>query len=221
MATRRTNNSTGNLDCGVLIFIKNVVTYSPLSTQHLSFLDPSSDCLAITVKIKGALPIHLFNLYVPPILSSSSDSRPKSFPPFLLSSSPTTYIFSDFNCHHSSWESHSPENQLGKDLFDWLLSSDLLPLSNPDHHTFLHRTTGNRSSTDLSLASTPMAFKRTWQTLPDLGSDHLSISTIPTSPLINSIPRPPSCNHNESRWDNYLTYIDTHFPPPPSFATFF
>ena len=137
-------------------------------------------------------PIHLFKVYVPPIRSFSSDSRPKSFSPFLLPSSPTTYIFGDFNSHHSSWDSHSPKDQLGKDLFDWLLSSDLLPLNNPEHHTLLHRTTGNRSSPDLSLVPARIASKCTWQTLPDIGLDHFPISiTIPTCPLINSIHHPP------------------------------
>ena len=67
-----------------------------------------------------------------------------------------------------------------------------------------------------------MAFKCTWQTLPDLGSDHLLISiTIPTFPLFNSISRPPSFNYNNARWENYLTYIDTHCPAllPLIFAT--
>ena len=38
--------------------------------------------------------------------------------------------------------------------------------------------------------------------------------TIAIFPLINSIHRPPSFNYNKACWDNYLTYIDTHFPPP-------
>ena len=210
MTRRGTTNSTGNLGGGVLILVKNGLSYTSLSTQSLSSLDPSSDYLAIAVKIKGAAPIHLFNVYVPPIRSSSSDSRPKSFSPF-LPSSPTTYIFGDFNSHHSSWDSHSPEDHSGKDLFDWLLSSDLLPLNNPEHHTLLHCATGNRSSPDLSLVPARLASKCTWQTLPDLGSDHLPISiTIPTSPIINSFHRPPSFNYNKARWDEYLTYIDTH-----------
>ena len=193
MTWKRTTNSTGNLGGGVLILGKNGLTYTSLSTQSLSSLDPSSDYLAITVKIKGASPIHLFNVYVSPIRSSSSDSRPKSFSLFLLPSSPTTHIFGDFKSHHSSWDSHSLEDQSGKELFDWLLSSDLLPLNNPEHHTLLHRATGNQSSPDLSLVPAQIASKCTWQTLPDLGSDHLPISiTIPTSPLINSIHRPPS-----------------------------
>ena len=187
---RRTTISTGNPGSGVLILVKNGLTYTSLSTQSLSSLDPSSDYLAITIKIKGASPIHLFNVYVSPIRSSPSDSRPKFFSPFLLPSSPTTYIFGNFNGHHSSWDFHSPEDQSGKDLFDWLLSSDLLPLNNPEHHTQLHRATVNRSSPDLSLVPAQIASKCTWQTLPDLGSDHLPIS-IPTSSLFNSIHRPP------------------------------
>ena len=93
-----------------------------LHTIPLPF-DPSSVYLAIAVKIKGASPIHLFNVYVPPI-RSSSDSRPKSFSPFLLPSSPTTYIFGDFNSHDSSYDSHSPEDQSGKQRC--LIGSSLL-----------------------------------------------------------------------------------------------
>ena len=220
MTRKGTTNSTGNLGGGVLILVKTGLSYTLLSTQSLYSLDPSSDYLAITVKIKEAPPIHLFNVNVPRIRSSSSDSLPKSFSPFLLPSSPTTYIFGDFNSHHSFWDSHSPEDQSGKELFDWLLSSDLLPLNNPEHHTLLHCATGNRPSPDLSLVPARIASKCTWQTLPDLGSDHLPISiTIPTSPLINSFHRPPSFNYNKARWDDYLTYIDTHCPTPSNFTT--
>ena len=121
MTRRGTTISMGNLGGGVFILVKNDLTYTSLSTQSLSSLYPSFDYLAITVKIKGASSTHLFNVYVPPIHSSSSDSHPKSFSPFLLPSSFTTYIFGNFNSHHSSWDSHSPEDQSGKDLFDWLL----------------------------------------------------------------------------------------------------
>ena len=161
MTRRGTTISTGNLGGGLLMLVKNGLTYSSLSTQSFSSLDPSSDYSAITLKIKGASPIHFFNIYVHRIRSSSSDSRPKSFSPFLLPSSPTTYIFGDFNGHHSSWDSYSPKDQSGKDLFDWFLSFDLLPLNNPEHHTLLHRATGNRSFPDLSLVPDQIASKCT------------------------------------------------------------
>ena len=103
-----------------------------------------------------------------------------------------------------------------------LIGSSLLIfyLYNPEHHTLLHRATGNISSPDLSLVPARINSKCTWQTLPDLGSDNLPISiTIPISPLINSFHRPPSFNYNKSRWDDYLTYIDTHCPTPSNFTT--
>ena len=65
MTKRETTVSTGNLGDGVLILVKNGLTYNLLSTQLLSSLDPSSDYLAITVKIKGASPIHLFQCLCP------------------------------------------------------------------------------------------------------------------------------------------------------------
>ena len=73
MTRRGTTDSTENL---------GNLTYSPLSTQHLSSLDPSSTYLAIAVKIKGASPIHLLNIYVTPICSFFC-----GFSPFLLPSS--------------------------------------------------------------------------------------------------------------------------------------
>ena len=38
--------------------------------------------------------------------------------PQILALNPFT---DDFNDHHSSWDSHTQEDQSGKDLFDWLL----------------------------------------------------------------------------------------------------
>ena len=65
-----------------------------------------------------------------------------------------------------------------------------------------------------------MVSKCTWKILLDLGSDHLPISiTIPTFPLISSISRSPSFNYNKARCYEYLSYIDTHCPPPSSFTT--
>ena len=65
-----------------------------------------------------------------------------------------------------------------------------------------------------------MVSKCTWRTLPNLVSDHLPISiTISTFPLINSISHSPSSNYNKAHWDKYLSYINTHCPPPSSFTT--
>ena len=85
MTRRRTTNSTGNLGGGVLILVKTGLSYILLSTQSLSSFDPSSDYLAIAVKIKGAPPIHLFSTSMsllsaplPPTLSQNP-SHPFSY----------------------------------------------------------------------------------------------------------------------------------------------
>ena len=77
MTRRGTTISTRNLGGGVLILVKSGLTLTSLSTQSLSSLDPSSDYLSITVKIKGASPTHLFNV---------------SYPLFFLRLSPKTLL---------------------------------------------------------------------------------------------------------------------------------
>ena len=85
----------GNLGGGVLILVKNGLTYFSLSTQSLSSLNPSSDCLAITVKIKGASPItfsmsmSLLSALLSPILALNP-SHPSAYQnPLPLTSSAT------------------------------------------------------------------------------------------------------------------------------------
>ena len=131
MTRRETTNSTGNLGGGVLILVKKGLTYTSLSTQSLSSIDPSSNYLAIAVKIKGASPIYLFNVYVPPIRSSSSDSRPKSFSPFLLPSSPPLTSLATLTAIiHPGIPTHQKTNQVKICLIgSSLLISSLLYLS--------------------------------------------------------------------------------------------
>ena len=213
MTRRGTINSTGNLGGGVLILVKNGLSYTSLSTQSFSSLDPSSNYFAIAVKIKGAPHIHLFNVYVPPIRSSlaQNPSHPFSYhhPLPLTSLATLTAII------HPGTRTHRKTIQAKI----CLIGSSLL--------IFYLLTTPNTTpyytvppETALSLVPARIASKCTRQTLPDLGSDHLHISiTIPTSPLINSIHHLPSFNYNKARWDNYLTYIDTHCPTPSNFTT--
>ena len=84
MTRRGTTNSTGNLGGGVLILVKNGLSYTSLSTQSLSSLDPSSDYLAIAVKIKGAAPyifstsMSLLSAPLPPTLAQNP-SHPFSY----------------------------------------------------------------------------------------------------------------------------------------------
>ena len=61
------------------------------------------------------------------------------------------------------------------EVFDWVLSSDLLPLNDPDTPTLLHRSSGSRSSPDISFAPSILALSCSWEVIQNLGSDHLPI----------------------------------------------
>ena len=81
MTRRGTTDFTGNLGGGVLILVKNGLTFSPLSTQHLFSLDPNSNCLAITVRIKKANLCTFLMFFLTPVLNSF---QPSSYHLFLL-----------------------------------------------------------------------------------------------------------------------------------------
>ena len=83
----------------------------------------------------------------------------------------------------------------GEEVFDWVISSDLLPLNDPDTPTLLHRSSGSRSSPGISFAPSSLALSCSWEVLQDLGSDHLPILlSIPLSPVFYPNERPPSFN---------------------------
>ena len=81
----------------------------------------------------------------------------------------------------------------GEEVFDWVISSDLLPLNDPNTPTLLHCSSGSRSPPDISFAPSSLALSCSWEVLQDLGSDHLPILlSIPLSRYFapTSVPLP-------------------------------
>ena len=100
-----------------------------------------------------------------------------------------------------------------EEVFDLVISSDLLPLNDPDTPTLLYRSSGIRSSPDISFALSSLALSCSWEVLQDMGSDHLPILlSIPLSPAYRPNERPPSFNFQKARWDDFASYIDSHCP---------
>ena len=148
-----------------------------------------------------------------PIRSSPTDGRTDSFFPSILSSSRNLFILGDFNCHHPLWDSRVTSNPRGKEVFDWVISSDLLPLNDSDTPTLLHCSSSSRSSPDISFAPFSLALSCSWEVLQDLGSDHLPILlSIPLSPVFRPNDCHPSYNFQKARWDGFASYIDSHCP---------
>ena len=183
---------------GVIIFVRQGLSFSELSTSSLSLPNPYSDYVGVNISLNNSSLVSFPNLYAPPIRSSPTDGRTDSLSPSILSSYRNLFILGDFNCHHPLWDSRGTSDLRGEKVFDWVISSDLLPLDDPDTPTLPHRSSGSRSSPDISFAPSTLAFSCSWEVLQDLGSDHLPILlSIPLSPVFRPNERPlPSIFRN-------------------------
>ena len=207
------SSDTTHTSGGVVIFVRQGLSFSELSTPSLSSLDPYSDYVGINISLNNSSSLSFLNVYAPLIRSSPTDGRTDSFSPSIFPSSRNLFILGHFNCHHSLWNSRVTSDSRGEEVCDWVISSDLLPLNDPDTPTLLHRSSGSRSSPDISFASSSLALSCSWEVLQDLGSDHLPILlSIPLSPVFRPNERPPSFNFQKACWDWFASYIDSHCP---------
>ena len=94
-----------NTGGGVLTLIHSDQAFSPGSVSSLSSKDPYSDYICAIVLFSNHSPLQFFNFYSPPIRSTPSDSRTRTFFPVILPNSPDTFILGDFNAHHPTWDS--------------------------------------------------------------------------------------------------------------------
>ena len=194
--------------------------FSELSTSSLSSFDPYSDYVGINISLNNSSSLSFLNVYAPPIRSSPTDGRTDSFSLSILSSSRNVFILGDFNCHHPLWDSRGTSDPHGEEVFDWVISSNVLPLNDPDTPTLLHCSSGSRSSPDIFFAPSSFALSCSWEVLQDLGSDHLPIFlSIPLSPIYRPNERPPSFNFQKARWDRFASYFDSHCPSAEEYSS--
>ena len=206
----------------VVIFVRQGLSFSELSTSSLSSLDPYSDYVGVNISLNNSSSLSFLNIYAPPIRSSPTDGRTKSFHPFILPSSRNLFIVGDLNCHHPLWDSRVTSDPSGEEVFVWVISSDLLPLNDPDTPTLLHRSSGSRSSPDISFAPSSLALSCSWEVLEDLGSDHLPILlSIPLPLVFRPNEHSPSFDFQKARWDGFASYFDSHCPSAEEYSSLF
>ena len=205
---------------GVVIFVRQGLSFSELSTTSLSSLDPYSDCVGVNISLNNSSSVSFLNVYAPlfaPLqrMAEPIPSLPQFFPPPAISSFwGTSIAITRFGTQEGT------SDPRGEEVFDWVISSDLLPLNDPDTPTLLHRSSGSRSSPDISFAPSTLAFSCSWEVLQDLGSDHLPILlSIPLSPVFRPNERPPSFNFQKARWDDFASYFDSHCPTAEEYSS--
>ena len=161
-----------------------------------------------------------FLMCTPPYLLHPTDGRTDSFFPSILPSSRNLFILRDFNCHHPLWDSRGTSSLRREEVFDWVISSDLLLLNDPDTPTLLHRSTGSHPSPDISFAPSSLTLSCSWEMLHDQGSDHQPILlSNPLSPAYRPNERPPSFNFQKACWDGFASYFDFHCPSAEEYSS--
>ena len=86
-----------NASGGIIIFIKQGLSFPGLSTSSLSLLSPYSDYVEVNMSLNDSFLVSFVKAYVPPIRSSTKDSRTNSFSLSILPS----YVEAeavDFSC---------------------------------------------------------------------------------------------------------------------------
>ena len=182
------SSDTTHASSSVVIFVRQSRSFSELSTSSLSSLDPYSDYVGINISLNNSSSLFFLNMYAPSIHFSPTNGRTDSLSP----SSRNLFILGDFNCHHPLWDSRATSDPRREEVFDWVISSDLLPLNDPDTPTLFHCSSGSHLSPDISFAPSSLAFSCSWEVLQNLGSDHLPILlSIPLSPVFHPNECPP------------------------------
>ena len=188
---------------GLIVFVRQGLSFSELSTSPLSSLDPYSDHVGINISLNNSSSLSFLNVYAPSICSSPTDGRTDSFSPSIFPSSRNLFILRDFNCHHPPGTQEVLPSPLRRKYSTG--SSLLLLLNGPDISIFLHRSFRSRSSPDISFAPSSRVLSCFWEMLQNVGSDQLPIFlSVPLSPVFRPNERPPVAITSLNNWRSYV-----------------
>ena len=133
--------------------------------SFICLLDRNSDYAGVNISLNI-----FFSLFMP-YSFFSTNNKTDSFSASNFSSSRNFCTLGDFNCHQPLWESKGTSDPHGKEVLDWIISSDLFPLNDPDTSTLLHCSSGSRCSSHISFASFSLAVCCSWEVLRNLSTN--------------------------------------------------
>ena len=156
----------------VIIFVRQGLSFSELSTSFLSSLNPYSEYVGVDISPNNSSLLSFLNVYAPPICSSLMHSRSDFFSSSIFSSINLFWGTSIAMTLSGTQEVLAIPTGRRYSTGSSLLTS--FPLNDLDTPTLLHCSTGSCSSPDISFAPS-FAFSCSCEVLQDLGSDHLPI----------------------------------------------
>ena len=107
------SSDTTHASGGVVIFVRQGLFFSELSTSSLSSLDPYSDYVGINISLNNSSSLSFLNVYAP--LYTPPQRMAEPIPSLNLSFLLQKSLYSgDFNCHHPLWDSRGTSDPHGK-----------------------------------------------------------------------------------------------------------
>ena len=84
---------------GIVIFVRQGLSFSKVSTSSLSLLDPYYDYVGINISLNSSSSLSFLNVYAPPIASLQWMAEPTLFLPLIFPPPEISSFKGDFNCH--------------------------------------------------------------------------------------------------------------------------
>ena len=135
--------------------------YPSLKFSHplLSSLDPYPDNVGVNISLNHSASLSFINVYAPLFVLFDGYENRFLFPLGIPLHSGRLQLLSLL------WDSKGTSDLRGEEVFDWVIFFDLIPLNDLNTSTLLHRSSGSRSSSDISFAPSspaPGRYFRTW-----------------------------------------------------------
>ena len=189
------SSDTTHASGGVVIFVRQGLSFSELSTSTLSSLDPYSDYVGINISLNNSSSLSFLNeydpLFAPPQrMAEPTPSLPPLFPPLEISSFWGTSI-----AITPSGTQESLSISAGRKY-----STGSSPLTSSPSMTLTHPPFSVAPLLTSPLPSLLLPFLAPGRCFRTLASDHLPILlSIPLSPVFRPNERPPSFNFQKAR----------------------
>ena len=162
---------------GLLTYIKDDIAFRKIGGAK----NGSTEVLSISIQQNVDKWLDITNLYSPP----RAEDRLIDWIP----ASKNCVIAGDFNGHSGIWDPFQAEDSMGIKITDYIIEHDLVCCNNGSH-TRVSRITGGLSAPDVTLASKNLENAIEWNTINDMGSDHIPIVFEIKNERTKTIPTP-------------------------------
>lgn len=188
------------------VWLSAIVIHASIKYQLLQINSTNPGIQLLHVKILNCSNIQdIIAVYCPSRINTTTGDWEEIFDLNLKKA----LIAGDFNGHHSNW-SYKTDTR-GNQLFDAMLDKNYVTM-NDGSPTRIKLVNGRlqKSSPDISMASTDLALKLSWKvTNENLGSDHLVIKLSTFNSLLAHIDK--KINFKKANWKEYTDDLQNIF----------